>query len=58
MKVTVISQQCIPPDVLTGFSSVLSLFLIMILWLLSVLLICFLALLPSVIVTEQTSPMS
>lgn len=44
----VISQLYIPPDVLTEFVSVPSLLLIMNLWQLR----CFLALLPSVIVTE------
>lgn len=52
MMMIVISQLYIPPDVLTEFLFVLSLFLIMILWLLGLLLRCFLALLPSVIVTE------
>lgn len=58
MMMVVISQQYILPDALTEFLSALSLFKIMNLWMLSVLLRCFLALLPSVIVTEQTGSMS
>lgn len=54
----VISQQYIPPDALTDVSSALCLLKIVNLWILSVLLRCFVALLPSVIVTEQTGSMS
>lgn len=55
---TVNSLWYIPPDVLTDLLSVLPLLLIMISWLLCLLLGGFLALLPSVIVTDSTSPMS
>lgn len=57
MMMIVISQQYIPPAVLTESLSVPSLFLIRVPWLLGVLLRCFLAPLPSVMVTEGTGPM-
>lgn len=55
MMLVVISQHCIPPDALTDvFASFL--LSIMILWQLGVTEM-FVALLPSVILTEQTGPM-